>query len=132
MTANTWHWKGARWIYAYVVFVIFNVALVFSPEVQKSASGHGLIIAFIFFFSIYCAKTDFDKNRTILKKIVWIIGLQIGQSILGVIFLFGLAKTGMVPVGSIPMLANMTAGIIILYLAMNRSTTFVSRTFYGL
>ena len=64
MTANTWHWKGARWIYAYVVFVIFNVALVFSPEVQKSASGHGLIIAFIFFFrSIVQKPTSIKTER---------------------------------------------------------------------
>jgi len=129
MVAKAWNWKGLRWVYAYVVFSIINVALILgsnAPEIQRG--GSSLIIAFVFFFATWCAKNDFDSNKKILQKVVWIIGLWIGQSLLGVLFLLGMAKAGLVIVAT-PILANMIAGFIILYLAMIRSTTFVSRTF---
>jgi len=97
MAAKTWNWKGVKWIYTYVLFLIFNAALILasnSPEIQKGSSS--LIIAFVFFFSTWCASNGFDNKKTVLQKTLWIIGLWIGQSLLGVVFLLGLAKTGLV------------------------------------
>jgi len=128
MAPNAWNWKGLRWVYTFILFSSINVALIMGsnlPEIQRG--GSSLIIAFVFFFSTWCAKNDFDNNKTILQKVVWVIGLWIGQSLLGVVFALGLVKIGLAT--AIPIIANMIAGFIILYLAMIRSTTFVSRTF---
>ena len=131
MTMKHWNWNGSKWIYAYFVFFAFCIALMFvstDPNFQKSTAG--LIIAFVFFFSIWCANKDFDKNRTLLKKILWIFGLWVGQSLLGVVFLLGLASLGIAPPAMIPIISQMIAGSIILYFAMVRSTTFVNRLYY--
>jgi len=129
MEINTSDWKGIKWIYTYVVFSIL-IALILannSPEVQ--AGSPGIINAFIFFFAAWCAKNDFDTKKTILQKTAWVIGLWIGQTIFMVLFLFVIAKTGLAPREIAPTLAHLLAGFIILYLAMSRSTTFVSHRF---
>jgi hypothetical protein len=140
---NDWKWKDPKWIYAYIIFFIYNGLVLITFINHGTGSAGGAVLLFILIFAFWCSKKDFDINRKVSSKIFRFFGIFVGQSVFSALLTIPIMTYG-ISYGILPsvtdqdsyqtlitssVLSHTIIGIATLYLVMSRSTTFVDRKF---